>query len=169
MMGLFAAGDDGVAVGPGTHSKWAVVRDGRIEAFRTFMTGELFAAIRQASVLSPDMAEDGGDDEAFLRGVERGLSDPAITAALFSVRVETLAGRLPTSGAGDYLSGLLIGAEIAAQPAERRRDRVVVVGAADLARRYELALAAAGFTTVEIADATEATARGLWRIWKATT
>ena len=34
---------DFTAVLPGTHSKWVEVRAGRIERFRTFMTGEFFA------------------------------------------------------------------------------------------------------------------------------
>jgi 2-keto-3-deoxy-galactonokinase len=31
---------------PGSHSKWAIVERGRVERFKTFVTGELFAAIK---------------------------------------------------------------------------------------------------------------------------
>ena len=34
---------------PGTHSKWVDLRDGRLDDFRTFMTGELFAVLRDHS------------------------------------------------------------------------------------------------------------------------
>ncbi len=164
--GLFAAGESGTVVAPGTHSKWIRVEDGRIEDFRTFMTGELFAAIRRGTILVPDGQEPGGDEAAFRRGVERGLADPAVTAALFSARVEVLAGRLAAEGAADYLSGLLIGAEIGAQPGPAP---VTIVGADGLAARYRTALAVAGYGDVRSPDGETITARGLWRIWEART
>ncbi len=167
VMGLFGPGEAGIVVAPGTHSKWVTVEDGRIAALRTFMTGELFAAVRKATILGQGMGQPGTDPDAFRRGVERGLRDPAVTAALFSVRVESLAGRLTPEGAGDYLSGLLIGAEIAAQDGDRDA-RIIVAGAPDLAARYGQALALAGHGRVETADVETATALGLWRIWSAT-
>ena len=33
---------EGLFVLPGTHSKWATVRGGRVVGFRTFMTGEIY-------------------------------------------------------------------------------------------------------------------------------
>src|SRR3546814_8655263 len=42
--------DDGLFVLPGTHSKWALVENRRIVRFHTFMTGELFALLRQHSI-----------------------------------------------------------------------------------------------------------------------
>ena len=36
---------------PGTHSKWAIVRDGTIAAFATYMTGEVYAVLREHSIL----------------------------------------------------------------------------------------------------------------------
>src|SRR5207253_2700905 len=38
------ARSDGVFVLPGTHSKWARIKAGRIESFATYMTGEIFGA-----------------------------------------------------------------------------------------------------------------------------
>lgn len=165
IMGLALEGDDCV-VAPGTHSKWISVRSGAITDFRTFMTGELFAAIRAATVMGAGMGEPGADAAAFEAGVNRALADPALTALLFSVRVESLADRLSVGSAADYLSGLLIGAEIAAQVDGRARP-VTLVGAETLNRRYATALSLAGFTEVRIADGQAATARGLWRIHEA--
>ena len=63
----------------------------------------------------------------------------------------------------DYLSGLLIGAEIAAQ--DKVLDRTItLVGPPTLSDRYVAALAMAGFEDVQVLDANTATARGLWRI-----
>ncbi|SPU53324.1 2-keto-3-deoxy-galactonokinase [Brevundimonas vesicularis] len=160
------APDDAVVVGPGTHSKWIRTADGRITDFRTFMTGELFAAIRKGTILGAEMGESGVDDEAFAAGVERSLRDPAVTAALFSVRVEGLAGRLSPASSADYLSGLLIGAEVAAQ-ADANARPVILIGAEALSRRYAAALEQGGFRDVRIADGAAATAKGLWRIHEA--
>lgn len=158
--------DDAFVVGPGTHSKWICTAGGRITGFRTFMTGELFAAIRKGTILGADMGDPGVDDDAFAAGVQRALRDPAVTAALFSVRVEGLAGRLSPASSADYLSGLLIGAEIAAQIDTRERP-IILIGAEALCARYAAALALGGFHDVRIADGAAATAKGLWRIHEA--
>ncbi len=42
---------------PGTHSKWVRVRDGRLTDFATYMTGELFAVLREHSILGRPAAE----------------------------------------------------------------------------------------------------------------
>jgi 2-dehydro-3-deoxygalactonokinase len=165
VVGLFGRGESGVVVAPGTHSKWIRVETGQIVGFRTFMTGDLFRAIREATILLPHGGDPGRDDAAFRRGVERSLTDRAITAALFSVRVDALAGRLTPESAPDYLSGLLIGAEIAGAP-DARTSRVRLAGASALARRYEVALGLAGYGDVAAADVNEVTALGLWRIWE---
>ena len=41
---------EGLFVLPGTHSKWATVRGGRIVGFRTFMTGEAFGLFSRHSI-----------------------------------------------------------------------------------------------------------------------
>ncbi|HWQ85417.1 2-dehydro-3-deoxygalactonokinase [Brevundimonas sp.] len=164
----FGVAVDGLVVAPGTHSKWITVEAGRIVAIRTFMTGELFAAVRTATLLGVGMSAPGQDPDAFRRGVERGLEDRSLSAALFSVRVEGLAGRLEPGGAADYLSGLLIGAEIAGQDPDRLSGPLTLIGEAALSARYEEALEMAGGPCVRVADVEQATAAGLWRIWEAT-
>ena len=55
---------DGCYVLPGTHSKWVRLHGGRITELRTYMTGELFALLRQHGTLASAMqtadADDGG-------------------------------------------------------------------------------------------------------------
>ena len=46
-----AKDDGGVFLLPGTHSKWAGVTRGRITSFRTFMTGEVFGALKDHTIL----------------------------------------------------------------------------------------------------------------------
>jgi 2-dehydro-3-deoxygalactonokinase len=166
-LGLFGPGESGLMVAPGTHCKWVRVDQGAITGFRTFMTGELFAAVREATLIGRDMGRPGADDEAFDTGVRLALADPAITAHLFNVRVRRLAGDLEPDSAADFLSGLLIGAELAGAPTDRGRP-LYVVGEAGVAARYERALMLAGFTHVIRTAGEAAVARGLHRIWKAT-
>jgi 2-dehydro-3-deoxygalactonokinase len=152
---------------PGTHSKWAIIGPDGIEAFSTFMTGELYALLVEHSILGR-LSAPGSDDEALARGVRHSLrGGAALTHDLFSARTLALTDKLAPSGVGDYLSGLLLGAEIAA--ARRWLDRMrlattrlTVVGAQALVRKYRAALAIAGIDAEIGAD--DAAARGLWRV-----
>jgi 2-dehydro-3-deoxygalactonokinase len=157
---------DGVAVCPGTHSKWVRVEGGRIIDLRTVMTGELFAVLRAHSILGRSMTEGPFDPAAFDEGVDRGLDDPDLSAALFSVRTAGLDGRLAPSAAPDYLSGLLIGAEIAGAGGGFAGP-VHLIGAPALNDRYGRALARAGHASTPV-DPEAAVTRGLWRLWKET-
>jgi len=156
-----------VVILPGTHSKWTVVGDSGIETFATFLTGELYAVLREHSILGR-LAEPGEDRAALERGVRRSLaSEASLSHDLFSARTLALTDELAPGAVGDYLSGLLLGAELAAgrRWLERQRvpgERVHLIGDPALCERYARALAVAGI------DATpgppEAAARGLWRI-----
>ena len=53
--------DEGTFVLPGTHSKWASVRQGRIESFSTFMTGEFYALLRRHSILARTLPDGDGE------------------------------------------------------------------------------------------------------------
>ena len=151
------------AVCPGTHSKWVRVQDGRITDFTTYMTGELYAVLKRHSLLGEGMSEAPFDAEAFDDGARRGLQDGRITRALFSVRVGWIDGRLK-SGAADYLSGLLIGSEIA--DAAQADAPLRLIGAPGLSRRYVRALSLAGVVPAQTIDAQAAVAAGLMRIWR---
>ena len=136
---------------PGTHSKWAGVRKGCIEGFATHMTGELFAVLRQHSVLGRLMTspEEGsrGDMQAFAAGLDAACDPaaPGLTHQLFSARTLPLTGRMRSGAAADYLSGILIGHEIAAGLAWRHSAGLadaplVLAGEPDLCQRYARAL-----------------------------
>jgi 2-dehydro-3-deoxygalactonokinase len=155
---------------PGTHSKWAFVEDGRIVWFATFMTGELYGVLKEHSILGRLMAEgDAPDDAAFARGLAYAQEGPGgLLRRLFSARTLGLFDRLPASGISDYLSGLLIGSEIAeALPClpGAPTGEITVIGDSVLAERYRQALAAAGLGVRAAADG--ASARGQLRIARA--
>ncbi len=140
---------DGCFVIPGTHSKWVRVEAGAISRFATYMTGEVFAACRQHTILGRLMAEGAEDRDAFLAGVDAGAragGPGALLNRLFGVRTAGLFDRIPAAGLADYMSGLLIGAEIAdglAGPLAPDGPPVVI-GSDGLAGRYAAALARLG-------------------------
>ncbi len=155
---------------PGTHSKWVLARQRSIEQFHTFMTGEVFAALRGHTILGRTMQPPAApDDAAFARGLQVARSPEAslgLLSHIFSTRTLGLTGALPATAQADYLSGLLIGHEVAALAAQQGAGaapaHIVLCGEPDLCRRYALALAAYGLPSPEMAD--NATASGLWQI-----
>ena len=154
-------GWDGVLCLPGTHSKWAHVSAGEVVSFRTFMTGELFALLSGQSVLRHALGGSGWDEAAFDAAVERALSRPvALTSDLFGLRAEGLVHGLDAGTARARLSGLLIGAELAAARPYWLGQQVAIVGAAGLSAHYARALEAQGIIA-ETADAEEMTLAGL--------
>jgi 2-dehydro-3-deoxygalactonokinase len=170
---IFGIADAGarLIVLPGSHSKWAKVDGDRIVAFKTFVTGELFAALRDHTVAgafaraAPAKSPGGA---AFALGVGRGTAaatcegKSGVAGLLFGARSLPLTGAMAEDDVGEYLSGLLIGAEIGEArrlfPGEARH----VAGAEALVARYLAAFEALGVSAR--AAPMRAAARGLFRI-----
>ena len=134
--------DTGLFLLPGTHSKWAEVRDGRIVSFRTFMTGEVFGALKDHTILGRLMSGSAGDADAFARGVREGASLESAGALLnrvFATRTYGLMDKLAGTALSDYLSGLLIGAEVA-EATPQTNNAVTIIASPALASRYTDAL-----------------------------
>ncbi len=138
-------GFDGVICLPGTHSKWAHLSAGEVVSFQTYLTGEMFALLSQASVLRHGMQGEGWDEAAFDAGVSDALSRPErIGAKLFGIRAEGLISGLPAAAARARLSGLLIGMELAAARPYWLGQAVVIVGSEGISASYARALKALG-------------------------
>jgi 2-dehydro-3-deoxygalactonokinase len=157
-----------LVIAPGTHSKWVQVEAGRLIGFRTYMTGELFALLKEHSILGRTMnANAKHDDQAFELGVHRAIEDKGLLNLVFSTRTEVLFEHLSPEAAPSYLSGILLGAEIV-EAMERTPftadTPIFLVGDPALAKRYAQALAIAGHPGVRSLDGERAAARGLWRM-----
>lgn len=134
---------DAVYCLPGTHSKWVQADREGISHFKTFPTGELFALLSQQSILRHSMGEASvsGDTQVFLDAVHQATEKPGqFLSELFPMRAADLLGQNAQPAAREYLSGLLIGLELA-----NARDLfsglpVTLIGADALAERYRLAL-----------------------------
>ncbi|MEL6531731.1 MAG: 2-dehydro-3-deoxygalactonokinase [Pseudomonadota bacterium] len=136
---------DGVICLPGTHSKWVRVSAGEVVSFQTFMSGELFSLLSQSSVLQHSVAQQGRDEAAFSEAVAETLSRPERVAhALFGIRADAVLNNLDPVTARSRLSGLLIGAELAASRPYWLGQDVAVIGAEDLTETYAAALSSQG-------------------------
>jgi 2-dehydro-3-deoxygalactonokinase len=128
---------------PGTHSKWVDVADGRIQRFRTYMTGELRAMVLARGALATDVPQQHSP-EAFAKGMA--LAGSGVTHALFQARARRLLDRLPESHVGSFVSGLLVGDEVAH---ETPSQPLFVVARDTIAADYQTALASAPHRLVD--------------------
>ena len=142
---------------PGTHSKWAIVEHGTVASFHTHPTGELFALLAgQSTLTGPDTPGEGTLEDGFARGLER--CEEPLTAALFEARAARMLGGKSRDWSRGYLSGLLIGHEVAV-----RADpdtAITLIGDPALASLYEKALAAR-HCTLNLVDGDAAAIAGL--------
>jgi 2-dehydro-3-deoxygalactonokinase len=153
LLGAYAdglVGPDALICHPGTHNKWARLRDGRIPEFRTIMTGELFSLLREHSILSELLAGDAEPDAPFEAGVRHGLAHDDLQAELFSVRARVLLGAAPREEAAGYTSGLLIGSDLRIGLRGAPNGPVVAMGRPELTELYAAALRIAGREVQEI-------------------
>lgn len=128
---------------PGTHSKWVRVRDGAIASLSTALTGELYALLRTHSILARGMAEGEPplDEPAFNAGLACSDGDGAggLLHDLFAVRTASLFGRFTAQALPSFLSGMLVGHELASA-LKGLAAPVHLVGSEALVERYAYAL-----------------------------
>lgn len=169
-------GRDGLFVLPGTHCRWVEVRDRRIVAFRTYMTGEIYALLCRRSTLARNCGDPDDSPQhqaealrAFDEGVDHAGAQPAsLTHLLFTARTEALLGGLAAHQVPAYLSGLLIGAEVRDASKWSPHDlAATVVARTDLSARYARAMHRLGLRG-NVADGDSAAA-GLVAIARAAT
>lgn len=154
-------GHSGTLCLPGTHTKWVRLEAGQVTRFRTCMTGELFALLSGQSVLRHSVAAKGFDWSAFAAAVAAMAEAPeALATDLFSIRAAGLVADLEPEAARGRLSGLLIGAEIAAIRRDFPLNTVTLLGTDHIAKAYQGALAQLGFEARPL-DAEATTLNGL--------
>jgi 2-dehydro-3-deoxygalactonokinase len=152
---------------PGTHTKWMRVEEGRLTAFVTTMTGELFGLLRQHGVLKSDAAPD--DSAAFAEGLASAGDGTALAARLFTARARVVGMGREATTTPSYLSGLLIGADLAAPRllGADEGEPVALLGDLELCELYARALTARR-VAVEVHDGEAAARAGLMALWRST-
>lgn len=151
LLGAVAAGlmaRNGTACLPGTHAKWARIEDGAITGFRTVMTGEMFALLRQHSILSAQLQAPVQAGPAFLEGVQRALDEGELLADLFTIRARALLGGIEDPAS--YASGLLIGSDVAIGLSTVDDGPVALIGDPALTALYAAALEEAEQESIQI-------------------
>jgi 2-dehydro-3-deoxygalactonokinase len=134
-----------VLILPGTHSKHLLIANGQIESFCTYMTGELFDVLAHHSILkatvdlshsvTPDSADLGAFDAGVRQAVNMGLG-----ASLFQTRTRAVLKRSQATQNAWFLSGILIGAELADSARRIPKRRVLIAGAKPLRSLYAQAM-----------------------------
>lgn len=179
ILGLFAGrrhpevASDGIVLLPGTHSKHVRLRERRISRFRTFMTGELFDVLSTHSLLRASVSA---------RGIESSLNEPAAKNAfiegvhtatatglignLFQTRVRTVLQNVSPAINRWFLSGLLIGAEVADLAVREVNLPLLLAAVEPLSTAYQLAFGSLGLlsrvTLLPPAEVAAASVRGHW-------
>ena len=157
---------------PGTHTKWVIVEEGEVRDFFTAPTGELFALLRDHSVLvrPPQGSDPATDAEAFNKALASVAARPdaQILHRLFECRSRPLTADLPPTAAAAYLSGLLIATDVQGalhtlRALSSKPTTVVLIGAPQLTQLYASACATLGLQTTQIDGATASLA-GLTQI-----
>jgi 2-dehydro-3-deoxygalactonokinase len=100
---------------PGTHAKWVAVENGAVIQFQTALSGELFELLRRHSVLARDGGEVDVNSPALTQALDfvRANPDADLLHLLFSARARVVTGEMAKGDAASWLSGLVLGKDIA--------------------------------------------------------
>lgn len=155
LIGARALAPSSLYVMPGTHCKWVQADSQQINDFRTVMTGELHHLLLNRSLIGAGLPPQENSADAFTAGLERGLNTPAILPQLFEVRASHVLGTLPREQVSEFLSGLLIGAEVASmRDYVAHQHAITLVAGTSLTARYQQAFQAMGCDVTAVAGDT---------------
>jgi 2-dehydro-3-deoxygalactonokinase len=151
---------------PGTHSKWVAIEDGAIVRFHTALTGELYALLRDHSILlrTGAVVEHSQPEfhDGFSAGIERAnASGIGLVNTAFEARTSQLLSGRSHSWASGLLSGLVIGEEIRGLSSRYSTERgATLIGEPQLTALYASAFGQRGIRT-DILDGAACALRGL--------
>ena len=161
-----------IVVLPGTHNKWVLVKNGRVDSFVTAFTGELYSMLEQHSILLTQPIADNFSERFFMQGVElaKTLGSGQLLNALFASRSRQITGELAAQDAASYLSGLLVASDIIGSmellienPAQS--PELVIIGDETLSYAYRLALGSLGIEA-RICDSTQIALSGYQAVYQ---
>jgi len=156
LFGLSAPSDRATVCLPGTHSKWADIAAGRITGFRTYMTGEVRAALLERGALAVGVAQQPSA-AAFAQGAAAAVQ--GVTRALFQARARRLLGTLAPEHSAAFVDGVLIGDEVAREST----GPLILAARGAIAESYAAVLTRCG-RAVTVIDPEPLAARGLLRL-----
>ena len=131
---------------PGTHTKWIKIENGKIDSFLTSVVGEMYQIISANGVLAkPHFGKTVQSSNAFMLALDNISKRPSnLMNLLFTTRANAVRGEFSPEDSTDYLSGLLIGADIQAATdcfgREPFSEGIPLIGSNYLVDRYSQAL-----------------------------
>lgn len=162
------SGVDQLCIIPGTHSKHIQVQRGVLTSFATFMTGEFFALLSQQSILAASIEKGDswqGHTTAFADGLHAG-SQSNLLQVCFGVRTNQLFGKWSKEENYQFLSGLLLGAELAAMK-DLPDQGISLIANNRQQELYRFALQNLfPGRPIQVFDVDEALVAGQYRIWQ---
>ena len=147
-----SAGEEWLVIFPGTHSKHAVIKNGSLINFQTYMTGEIFDLLTTKSLLSRSVSlgEVEAGSKAFSNGVKEGREGNLLNS-IFHVRTRQLLANAKPVENYHYLSGLVIGYELSS--IGNSRQNILLVCSTGLGALYKQAIEIITGNTPEYRDA----------------
>lgn len=132
----------GTIILPGTHSKHAILENGVLEDFHTYLTGEIFQLLVKESSLSHTLEACKiigvkSLEKSFLNGVQESINSNLLNK-VFHARANSLLKNTSKKENFAFLSGILIGSEI--QNISDKSHDIILCGNIDLCALYTLAL-----------------------------
>ncbi len=143
---------------PGTHNKHIRFRNGKIENFSTYITGEMYNVVLNNMLIGSALPKTASEHPgaAFRQGVEMGLEGRVLTQTLFQGWTRRLKKTLPDDAVPDFLSGVLIGSELS----HFTEESCFLIGESKLTDRYKAALEQLG-RHATLVDASECFIEGM--------
>lgn len=130
----------GILILPGTHSKHISFNNHVFEDFTTYMTGELFDTLSTSTILANSLKRIKWHDtfeSSFLEGVKK-AKENNVMASFFNIRTNDLFNKKTKEENFYFLSGLLIGCELAYLKDSSKKIFLATNGT--LLKLYKLAL-----------------------------
>ena len=122
---------------PGTHSKWIKVKNGLIEHFKTYMSGELFEVIKKNTVLTHSLMSEKIDKKEFLNSANKIFQNPEyLTSALFQIRADDLINSRGPEIYNSRLSGYLLGIELLGAREYWEKKDIALIGGEKVMELY---------------------------------
>lgn len=171
LMGILREGNkDVLYVLPGSHSKLiSVDRQGKIVDFRTMLTGELFFAVSQNTILknAVEITPEGFDEAQLLNGYEYCLSH-GINEALFKVRILKNVFGMTAQVCYSFLLGVILCGEVR-EIVKAEESTVILGGQKQLREALKILLSQCSHKNIislSDAEVENSTANGAIRIYE---
>lgn len=151
--------ENAMCILPGTHSKHVTIQSNKVVDFNTFLTGELFNLLSTKSILRNSLFSDTVFyEESFRRGIEQAQQKNLLTS-LFNIRADELLHHTDPAKNYYFLSGLLIGTELAGLR-QQPPGRIILAGEDPLQRFYDMALQILGLEYTPVSSAEDLSVEG---------